>query len=92
MPKDDTLGLAGLWTCLDNLAQTKDGEELVVAVTGVTNVSVNPRSGSESYHMNDRQANRRSSTRFLARMYSRYTIRTWRRLPKGRLLRQVLRK
>lgn len=53
MPKDDALGLVGLWTYLDSLAQTKDGEELVVAVTGVTNVSVNPRSGSESYHIHD---------------------------------------
>ncbi|KAF8450916.1 P-loop containing nucleoside triphosphate hydrolase protein [Boletus edulis BED1] len=37
MPKDDALGLAGLWTHLDTLAQMKNGEELVVAVTGVTN-------------------------------------------------------
>ncbi|KAF8556278.1 hypothetical protein OG21DRAFT_1459608 [Imleria badia] len=37
MPKGDALGLAGLWAYLDDLAQTKDSEELVVAVTGVTN-------------------------------------------------------
>lgn len=92
IPKDDALGLDGLWIHLDNLAQAKDGEELVVAVTGVTNVSINPRSGSESYHMKDRQAKRLLSTRFSGRMYSRYTICTWRRLPKGRLLRYVLRK
>lgn len=53
MPKDDALGLAGLWTHLDNLAQTKNGEELIVAVTGVTNVSVRPGSRSESYLTND---------------------------------------
>lgn len=39
IPKDDALGLVGLWTCLINFAQTKNSEELVVAVTGVTNVS-----------------------------------------------------
>ncbi|KAG8218300.1 hypothetical protein J3R82DRAFT_3914 [Butyriboletus roseoflavus] len=35
--KDDALGLTGLWTHLDDLTQTKNSEELVVAVTGVTN-------------------------------------------------------
>ena len=41
IPKDDTLGLGGLWTHLDNFARPKNSEELIVAVTGVTNVSVN---------------------------------------------------
>lgn len=49
MPKDDALGVAGLWTHLDNLAQSKNSEELVVAVTGVTNVSVKLRPRSASY-------------------------------------------
>ena len=53
MPKDDALGLCGLWTYLDNLARTKDRAELVVAVTGVTNVSVNPRSQSKYWLMKD---------------------------------------
>ncbi|KAF8121326.1 P-loop containing nucleoside triphosphate hydrolase protein [Boletus edulis] len=51
-PKDDALGLAGLWTHLDTLAQMKNGEELVVAVTGVTNTGksavINSILGSDS--------------------------------------------
>ena len=50
---DDALGLDGLWTYLDNVAETKNSDELVVAVTGVTNVSVKPRSGRVSYLMDD---------------------------------------
>lgn len=42
MPKDDALGLVEVWTHLDNLAQMKNSEELIVAVTGVTNVSAKP--------------------------------------------------
>lgn len=53
MPMDDALGLDGLWTYLDNVAETKNSDELVVAVTGVTNVSVKPRSGRVSYLMDD---------------------------------------
>lgn len=53
MPKGDALGLAGLWTCLDNLAQTKHSEELIVAVTGVSNVSIQSRSGPEFYLANN---------------------------------------
>ncbi|KAI9575048.1 GNL3L/Grn1 putative GTPase-domain-containing protein [Boletus coccyginus] len=53
MPKDDALGLGGLWTYLDNLARTKDREELVVAVTGVTNAGksavINSILGSEVF-------------------------------------------
>lgn len=53
MPKDDALGLGGLWTYLNNLARTKDREELVVAVTGVTNVSVDPQSRSKCWLIKD---------------------------------------
>lgn len=53
MRKDDALGLAGLWTYLDSFAQTKNSRELIVAVTGVTNVSVKRRSGSEPCLMDD---------------------------------------
>ena len=53
MPKDDALGLAGIWMYLDQCARTKDSEELVVAVTGVTNVSVKRESATESCSTDD---------------------------------------
>jgi nuclear GTP-binding protein len=40
VPMDDGLGLKALWSYLGDLAKTKKCDELVVAVTGVTNVSV----------------------------------------------------
>lgn len=89
MSKDDALGLAGLWTHLDNLAQTKNDEELVVAVTGVTNVSVRPDLDPNLISCTTSQGNRPLSTRFSAQMYSQCTIRIWRCLPKGRTLRRV---
>ncbi|KAH0839578.1 hypothetical protein J3R83DRAFT_494 [Lanmaoa asiatica] len=57
MPKDDALGVAGLWAYLDDLAQTKNNEELVVAVTGVTNVGksavINSILGSDVFPIYD---------------------------------------
>ncbi|KIJ70379.1 hypothetical protein HYDPIDRAFT_78599 [Hydnomerulius pinastri MD-312] len=37
-PTDDALGIKALWSHFDDLAKKKKGDELVVAVTGVTNV------------------------------------------------------
>ncbi|KAN0097823.1 GNL3L/Grn1 putative GTPase domain containing protein [Tylopilus felleus] len=55
MPMDDALGLDGLWTYLDNVAETKNSDELVVAVTGVTNAGksavINSMLGSDVMSM-----------------------------------------
>ena len=38
-PMNDALGAKALWSQLENFAKRKEGDELVVAVAGVTNVS-----------------------------------------------------
>jgi len=38
-PMDDALGSKALWSQLESFAKRKEGDELVVGVTGVTNVS-----------------------------------------------------
>jgi len=57
IPKDDALGLAELWNHVDNVCLSKNSEEVVVAVTGVTNAGksavINSILGSDVFSIYD---------------------------------------